>query len=70
MPETQNTPPHSSLTIIVGSHGSTIISAEIHGCKECLATAIALLLIQNKDMKELINKSVRIANEHRAQKEN
>lgn len=44
--------------------------AEIKGCKECLVGAIAILLLNNNDFKDLINKAVRIANERKAQKEN
>ncbi len=69
----QNTPPHAKLEITVmaqNMHGIGVLDGKIQGCKECLATGIAVLLLSHPEMKELINKAVRIANERKAQKEN
>lgn len=70
MPDVRNTPPHAEISLTLETHGGTMINAQIQGCKECLAAAIAICLLQNKDFKDLINTAVRIANDRRAQKEN
>lgn len=51
-------------------HGLQVVDGKIQGCKECLVNAITNLLLSHPEMKELINKAIRLANERRAQKEN
>ena len=70
----QNPPPHAELQIRVERHtiglGASAIVANIKGCKDCLQASITALLLSNQEFKELINRSVRAANEIKGRTQN
>jgi len=62
------------LTIVIGGHLEVgpikDCELKVRGCESCIIECIATLLAQNPRFKDLINKSIRLANERKAQKEN
>lgn len=67
--------PHAQLTLTVPYHktaspGMAMVICDIRGCKDCLITALTALLLSNPDVKELVNKAVRGANEIKGRTQN
>ncbi|MBU7576481.1 MAG: hypothetical protein KAF40_00320 [Flavihumibacter sp.] len=48
----------------------TVAVINLQGCRQCLVKNIARSLLADNDFKDLINQSVRMANEIKARKEN
>lgn len=65
---------HALLTVQIENHlaqgPSRATKIVISGCKECLAMGIANVLLIDNDFKDLINRSVRMANEIKAKNQN
>jgi hypothetical protein len=59
-----------SVSRLVEGTSITAVKAELNGCKNCLVTAITNLLLCDNDFKELINKSIRSANEIKGRTQN
>lgn len=63
----------SSITITTrtnpeSAHAAT--NAELLGCRNCLVTAVAHLMVDNESFRKLINEAGRMANELRGKTQN
>jgi hypothetical protein len=70
----ENKTAHAQLTISLDKHvvglASPLIKCEVSGCRQCLKTAITILLLNDPKFKELMNECIRAANEIKGRAQN